>query len=76
MPFVHTIGTSRQLNMLRTPSGTSDDRASTTAQQGSIGTQACRGNQNPHMDEHFEGRKEERMKNDLPGVGTQFEKQN
>lgn len=69
------MSSSRHLSMRGFSSRTSEDRASTTAQQGSTGTQAVARSQHPDRDEHFEGRKEERMKIDLAGIGAQFEKQ-
>lgn len=75
MPSFHAMSTSPHLNMHSAPSQNSEDWASTTAQQGSIGTQAFARSQHAHRDEHFEGKKEERLKIDLAGIGAQFDKQ-
>lgn len=57
--------------------GSSSDHASTTAQQGSTGTRSSlNGSSNgqpSHRVDQCDERKEDRMKHDLLGIGSQFE---
>lgn len=59
--------------------GSSSDQGSTTAQQGSTGTrsppQGYVPGQQPRQDEYRGEKKEDRMKHDLLGIGSQFESQ-
>lgn len=50
----------------------SSDHASTTAQRGSTGAGAPPRHQHPRRDD-FDEEKENRMKQDLLGIGSQFE---
>ncbi|KAJ0107675.1 hypothetical protein J7T55_010281 [Diaporthe amygdali] len=72
MPY--TYYTSSATACTANPSHTyTNDHASTTAQHGSTGTRARPKGQKPRVDHEYNGNKEERMKNDLIGIGAHFE---
>lgn len=74
--MLHITQAYHQLNIHATLSQDSGDHASTTAQQGSDGTQTPPQGQlqghYPRRDD-LDEKKEDRMKQDLLGIGSQFE---